>query len=104
MHWWPASITTATPLGCSTSLMVLAICTVSLSWICSRLAVGVHHARQLADADHPAVRQVGDVGPADDRHHVVLAVAFQADVAQQDDLVVALNLLEGPLQQWTGST
>jgi uncharacterized protein (DUF779 family) len=31
MHWWAASITTATPLGCSTSLMVLAIWAVSFS-------------------------------------------------------------------------
>ena len=38
MHWCAASITTATPRGCSTSLIVLAICAVSFSWICRRRA------------------------------------------------------------------
>ena len=38
MHWCAASITTATPRGCSTSWMVLAIWAVSFSWICRRLA------------------------------------------------------------------
>src|SRR5215472_16023332 len=31
MHWWAASMTTATPLGCSTSSSVLAICAVIFS-------------------------------------------------------------------------
>jgi hypothetical protein len=37
MHWCTASNTTATPLGLSTSLMTLATCAVSFSWICRRL-------------------------------------------------------------------
>ena len=45
------------------------------------------------------MRQVGDVRATDDRHHVVLAVALQADVAQQHDLVVAVGLLEGAFEQ-----
>ena len=36
MHRWTASITTATPRGCSTSLIVLAIWVVSRYWTCSR--------------------------------------------------------------------
>jgi len=39
------------------------------------------------------------VGAADDRRHVVLAVRLEADVAQQHHLIVALDLLEGALQQ-----
>ncbi len=35
---------------------------------------------------------------ADDRRHVVLAMAFETDAAQHDHLVVALDLLEGLLQ------
>ncbi len=35
---------------------------------------------------------------ADDRGEVVLAVALEADVAQHDHLVVALDLLEGALE------
>ena len=37
MHWCSASITTATPPGCKTSSMALAIWAVIFSWICSRL-------------------------------------------------------------------
>ena len=36
MHWCPASITTPTPRGYNTSLIVEAIWTVSFSWICRR--------------------------------------------------------------------
>ena len=66
------------------------------------LGVGFHDAGELADADDAAVRQVGDVGAADDRHHVVLAMAFQPDVAQQNDLVVAVGFLERAFQQADG--
>src|SRR6185312_1088161 len=38
MQWCEALMMTPTPCGFSTSLMVLAICAVSFSWICSRLA------------------------------------------------------------------
>src|SRR5690606_33400484 len=38
MHSCAASITTATPRGFRTSCSVLAICAVSFSWICRRLA------------------------------------------------------------------
>src|SRR5690606_30095498 len=60
--------------------------------------VGFHHARELADAHHLAVGQVAHVRLADDRCHVVLAVAFELDVAQHDHLVVAGDLLEGALE------
>src|SRR3546814_19348649 len=38
----------------------------------------------------------------DNRCHVVLAVGLEADVAQQHHLVVALDFLEGALQQVDG--
>ena len=60
--------------------------------------VALHHARQLADADHAVGRHVADVGAADDRRHVVLAVALELDVAQHHHLVVALDFLEGALE------
>ena len=62
------------------------------------VGVGIDHAGELADADDAPVGQVADMDLADDRHHVVLAMRFEADVAQHHDLVVALDLLEGPLQ------
>ena len=60
-------------------------------------ALGVHvdHARELAQADDAAVRDVRDVRLADEGHHVVLAVAVELDVAHQHELVVAFDLLEG---------
>ena len=36
---------------------------------------------------------------ADDRRDVVLAMQFEADVLQRDDLVVTIGFLEGALQQ-----
>src|SRR6185437_2821329 len=62
------------------------------------LGIGVHHPGELADADDAGARKVGDVGTADDRAEMVLAMAFDADVAQQHDLVVAVGLLEGAFQ------
>lgn len=46
------------------------------------------------------VRQVTDVRLADDGRHVVLAVAFEADVVHDDHLVVALDLGEGASQDF----
>jgi hypothetical protein len=62
------------------------------------MGIGIDHTGELADADHALVRQVADMNPADDRHHVMLAVRLEPDVAQRHDFVVALDLLEGPLQ------
>ena len=66
------------------------------------LGIDVDDARQLADADHAAVGNVGHPGLADDRRHVVLAMALEADAAQHDHLVIAFGLLEGLLQDLGG--
>ncbi len=58
----------------------------------------VDHPRQLGDAHHPVGRQVADVGAADHRQHVVLAEADHPDILQDHQLVIAADLLEGPLQ------
>ncbi len=60
--------------------------------------VALHHAGQLADADHPVGRHVADMCTADDRRHVVLAMALELDVAQDHHLVVAGDFLEGTPQ------
>src|SRR5712671_4393189 len=62
------------------------------------LGIDVDHAGELADADHPAVRDVTHPGLADDGRHVVLAMTLEANAAQHDHLVVAFDLLKGPLQ------
>jgi hypothetical protein len=64
--------------------------------------IGLDHAGKLADTDHGAVRQVADVHLADDRRHVMFAVAFVGNVAQHDHLVVAGHFLEGALEVFLG--
>src|SRR5262245_11449280 len=56
-------------------------------------------ARELADADDGAIGEVADVHLAYDRRHVMLAVRLEADVAQHDHLVVALDLAERAPQE-----
>jgi hypothetical protein len=58
----------------------------------------IHHARELADADHALSGQIAHVRAADDGCHVMLAEGFERDVAQHDHLVVSLDLLEGAPQ------
>src|SRR5918993_778905 len=58
----------------------------------------VKHARELADPHHLVARQVSDRRPADDRGHVVLAMALERNVLQQHDLVIAADLVEGPAE------
>jgi len=41
-------------------------------------------------------RQVGDRSLADDRRHVMLAVRLKRDILEQDDLVVAADLMKYP--------
>jgi len=66
------------------------------------LRIDVDEPRELRDADDAMARQVGDVRAADDRHHVVLAIALDAHVPQHDHLVVTLDLLEGAREQRGG--
>jgi hypothetical protein len=62
----------------------------------------VDDAGQLGDADDAVVRQIAHMGPAQERQHVVLAEAHHADVAQHHQLVVAADLVEGPLEIFAG--
>src|SRR3546814_1064154 len=63
--------------------------------------IGVHQARELGDPHHALAGQVGDVGNAADRGHVVFAGGAQRDVAQQHDVVVA-GAFEGAAQDLFG--
>src|SRR4051794_24790668 len=62
--------------------------------------VDVHHAGQLGDADHAAVWNVSNPGPPDDRRHVMLAMAFEADVPQHDHFIVAFGFLKSLFQDF----
>ena len=57
-----------------------------------------NHSGQLGDADHLFTGQIGDRGLAQERREVVLAVALDLDVAQDDHVVIALHVLEGAAQ------
>ena len=94
MHWCAASTTTATPRGLQHVLQRVGDLRRHLLLDLQPLRVDLDEPRQLRDADDAPVRQVADVHLADDRHHVVLAMALEADVGQHDDLVVAVDLLE----------
>ena len=68
----------------------------------SQLPAAIELARHCPDVrfvlDHlgkPAIRQVRDVGAANHRGHVMLAVGLEVHVGQHHDPVVVLDLLEG---------
>ena len=56
-------------------------------------------ARELRDAYDPLGRQIPDMRLSQDRNDVVLAVGFEANVAQDDHLVIGGGRLEGRGQQ-----
>ena len=49
---------------------------------------------QLADADHFPIGQIADMNFADDWSHVVFAMRFETDVAQDDHLIVTIDFVE----------
>jgi len=62
------------------------------------LRIDIDEPRELRDADDALVRQIGDMRPADDRRDMMLAMALETDVLQDDHLVVAIGLFEGALE------
>src|SRR5271165_4744765 len=56
--------------------------------------VHFHDAGELGDADHPAIRHIGNPGAADDGSDVMLAMTFERDAPEDDHLVVTVHLLE----------
>ena len=95
MHICSASIITATPRGLSTSWMTPAICAVMRLLRLQAMGEDIDDAGNLGQADDLAVRQIADMRLADDRHHVVLAMRMELDVADDDEIVIAGDLLEG---------
>src|SRR5262249_8615206 len=62
------------------------------------LGINVNQSHKLRNADDAFARQVADVNPADDRRHVMLAMRFETDIAQQHHLVITGDFLECALQ------
>ena len=54
--------------------------------------------RQLRQAHHPLDRRIGDMRLAVERHHVMLALRGEFDVADQDEIVIAGGLAKGAVQ------
>ena len=92
-------MTTATPFGLQHLVERVGDLRGHLFLDLQPLGIDVDEPRQFRDADDAVVRQIGDMHLADDRRDVVLAMRLEADVLQQDDLVIAVGLLEGALQQ-----
>ena len=59
---------------------------------------GVHHPGKLTDPHHPVPGQIAHVGLTVNGRKVMLAVGNKGNIAQQQDLVVTADLLEGALQ------
>ena len=57
---------------------------------------------QFRETDDPAVRDIGDMGLAHERHHVMFAMALDLHVLEKNQLVVVLDLAEGFLQRFEG--
>ena len=51
--------------------------------------IDIDQPRQLGKPDHPVHRLVGDMRLAHERHHVMLAMGVEGDVAHQHEIVVA---------------
>ena len=54
--------------------------------------------RQLRQSHHPLDRRIGDMRLAVERHHVVLALRGEFDVADQDEIVIAGGFAKGAVQ------
>jgi len=54
----------------------------------------IEQPRNFADTDDIFIGQIGDMRPANDRHHVMLAMRFKRHVFQQHDFIIALHILK----------
>ena len=87
------------PRGLSASSMALTISRSEALLRLQPLGEGVDRAGELGQADDALGREIADMRPADEGHHVVLAMGEEGDVADEHDVVVAADLLEGAAQR-----
>ena len=62
----------------------------------------VDDARKLRQADDAVARVIGDVRLADERRDVVLAMRDEGNVADEDQVLVAVDVVEDPRQMLAG--
>ncbi len=81
-----ASITTATPRGCSACISASAICVVRLFLDLQSTREHIHNPRDFGKANDFSVGNISDVRLADKRKQMVLAHRIKLDVFDENDL------------------
>ena len=89
MHMCSASSMTATPRGLQDLLDRGRDLRGHVLLRLQAARIDVDQPRELGQPDHPVDRLVGDMRLADERHHVMLAMGVEGDVAHQHEIVVA---------------
>ena len=95
MHWWRGADHDGDALGASASLDGVGDLRRERLLHLQPAREDVDDACELGQADDAPVRNVGDVRDAGERRDVVLAMALEAHVAQQDHVAIAGDVLEG---------
>ena len=89
---------TATPRGCSADWIQFATCAVRVSCVCSQRAWN-RGPRQALKCQPRADAADSDMCHTNDRHHMMLAMAFNADLAQHHHVVIAFDFFENTRQE-----
>ena len=90
MQRWDASMTTPTPCGCSDLHHRIGDLVGEPLLHLQPAREHLDDAGQLGETHDPAVGNVGDVRPPEERQHVVLAQGIDLDVPHQDHALVLL--------------
>jgi NifU-like protein involved in Fe-S cluster formation len=98
MHMCSASTRTATTAGLQRPLDRLGDLRRHRLLRLQPARIDLDDAGELRQADHAAARVVADMDLADEGHHVVLAMRIERDVADEDHVLVAVDLLEDALE------
>src|SRR5215469_17364268 len=64
------------------------------------LRIDIDDPRELRDARHAPIRQIGHMSDSNDRQHMMLAMGFDADIAEHHEIVIALHILESARQDF----
>ena len=99
MQPWRPSMTTATPVWLKRAIQGVSDLRCNSLLNLQTPGIGLDDPCQLGDTDDSVARQIADMGPPDDRRHVVLAVRNEPDVTQQNHFVIPGEFLGRPLQQ-----
>ena len=102
MHWCLASTTIATPRGLQNPLNTFNDLRGHGFLSLQASGKNLHHARQFGDPHNLAVGNISQMRMAQDGDHVMLTMALNRYVAQQDHIVVAGHFLESAAKDRVG--